>query len=426
MLTEKKYPLKKEILVQMLNLRLESEEESTMALELIRFIKKAKELASPQANGLGWLVRDQTVLALASPNSNDEELSIPEQTATGKGTSNPLMAAAAVKEELPPDFVLRNKLVDSSCTISTSSSSSSSSSFKAEKELDVDILSFLEDVPVVFNIDDDLDASPTLVVPFLGLMESNQSSDQSSVSFDVVDVNFGPSDNVLTSLTEEIVPYEQDSHQTQAINKFHHREADLTLVPSAAIAKDLRQARVTAANKICLWNKGVDSESFHPKFRSHEMRVRLTNGEPDRPLIVHVGRLGVEKSLDFLKRFSISMEYLLQMLLKTLLHSRSNESSSADVVERDGANPYSSLSYLLRLEASTSGSLKKHGDERDNLHAAISTPMVKSREEIASPAELAKAYMGSRPSKVPWNDKNLFSTKELDDIVSSCISACGI
>ncbi|GKC16425.1 hypothetical protein Tco_1013207, partial [Tanacetum coccineum] len=40
MLTEKKYPLKKEILVQMLNLKLESEEESTMALELIRFIKK--------------------------------------------------------------------------------------------------------------------------------------------------------------------------------------------------------------------------------------------------------------------------------------------------------------------------------------------------------------------------------------------------
>ncbi|GJV05500.1 hypothetical protein Tco_1343156 [Tanacetum coccineum] len=40
MLIEKKYPLKKEIVVQMLNLKLESEEESTMALELIRFIKK--------------------------------------------------------------------------------------------------------------------------------------------------------------------------------------------------------------------------------------------------------------------------------------------------------------------------------------------------------------------------------------------------
>ncbi|GKF17582.1 hypothetical protein Tco_0062500 [Tanacetum coccineum] len=40
MLIEKKYPLKKEILMQMLKLKLESEEDSTMALELIRFIKK--------------------------------------------------------------------------------------------------------------------------------------------------------------------------------------------------------------------------------------------------------------------------------------------------------------------------------------------------------------------------------------------------
>ncbi|GJY28908.1 putative ribonuclease H-like domain-containing protein [Tanacetum coccineum] len=40
MLIEKKYPLKKEIVMQMLKLKLESEEESTMALELIQFIKK--------------------------------------------------------------------------------------------------------------------------------------------------------------------------------------------------------------------------------------------------------------------------------------------------------------------------------------------------------------------------------------------------
>ncbi|KAI5429598.1 variant 3, Sulfoquinovosyl transferase sqd2 [Lathyrus oleraceus] len=83
--------------------------------------------------------------------------------------------------------------------------------------------------------------------------------------------------------------------------KFLHRAADLTLVPSVAIGRDLQAARVTAANKIRLWNKGVDSESFHPRYRSHEMRLRLSNGEPEKPLIVHVGRLGVEKSLDFLK-----------------------------------------------------------------------------------------------------------------------------
>ncbi|KAL6337086.1 hypothetical protein AAG906_036400 [Vitis piasezkii] len=86
------------------------------------------------------------------------------------------------------------------------------------------------------------------------------------------------------------------------IIKFLHRAADLTLVPSAAIARDLQAARVTAANRIRLWNKGVDSESFHPRYYSHEMRLRLSNGEPEKPLVIHVGRLGVEKSLDFLKR----------------------------------------------------------------------------------------------------------------------------
>ncbi|CAL5344509.1 unnamed protein product [Camellia sinensis] len=106
---------------------------------------------------------------------------------------------------------------------------------------------------------------------------------------------------------------------------FLHRVADLTLVPSAALAKELEAARVTAGNKICLWNKGVDSESFHPKYRSQDMRIRLRvtiirfvsgirvlipkasipnialKKSLERPLIVHAGRLGVEKSLDLLK-----------------------------------------------------------------------------------------------------------------------------
>ncbi|GJU92603.1 hypothetical protein Tco_1317359 [Tanacetum coccineum] len=40
MLVEKKYPLRKEVLMQMLKLKLESEEDNTMALELIKFVKK--------------------------------------------------------------------------------------------------------------------------------------------------------------------------------------------------------------------------------------------------------------------------------------------------------------------------------------------------------------------------------------------------
>ncbi|GJY77996.1 ribonuclease H-like domain-containing protein [Tanacetum coccineum] len=40
MLVEKKYPLRKEVMMKMLNLKLESEEDSTMALKLIKFVKK--------------------------------------------------------------------------------------------------------------------------------------------------------------------------------------------------------------------------------------------------------------------------------------------------------------------------------------------------------------------------------------------------
>ncbi|CAK9880512.1 unnamed protein product [Sphagnum jensenii] len=86
------------------------------------------------------------------------------------------------------------------------------------------------------------------------------------------------------------------------IIKFLHRAADLTLVMSHALGKEMKAAGASTAEKIRIWRKGVDSESFHPRFKSKEMRNRLTNGMPDTPLIVHVGRLGVEKNLDFLKR----------------------------------------------------------------------------------------------------------------------------
>ncbi|XP_042425142.1 sulfoquinovosyl transferase SQD2-like [Zingiber officinale] len=84
--------------------------------------------------------------------------------------------------------------------------------------------------------------------------------------------------------------------------RFLHRAADLTLVPSAATIKDLVANNVTEAHKIRLWNKGIDSKSFHPRYCSSEMRARLSNGQPEKPLLIHVGRIGREKNLDFLKR----------------------------------------------------------------------------------------------------------------------------
>ncbi|GJU27161.1 hypothetical protein Tco_1165782 [Tanacetum coccineum] len=52
MLVEKKYPLRRKVPLQMLELKLESEEDSTMALELIRFVKKLiAELEPEDSNG---------------------------------------------------------------------------------------------------------------------------------------------------------------------------------------------------------------------------------------------------------------------------------------------------------------------------------------------------------------------------------------
>ncbi|GJY52268.1 hypothetical protein Tco_0443115 [Tanacetum coccineum] len=52
MLVEKKYPLRKKVRVQMLKLKLESEEDSTIALEFIRFVKKLLvELEPEDSNG---------------------------------------------------------------------------------------------------------------------------------------------------------------------------------------------------------------------------------------------------------------------------------------------------------------------------------------------------------------------------------------
>jgi sulfoquinovosyltransferase len=45
-------------------------------------------------------------------------------------------------------------------------------------------------------------------------------------------------------------------------------------------------------NNIEVWQRGVDTDVFNPKFRSMEMRSRMSNGNPDDTLLVYVGRLG--------------------------------------------------------------------------------------------------------------------------------------
>ncbi|GJS03951.1 hypothetical protein Tco_0320459 [Tanacetum coccineum] len=89
---QKRYPVSKDLMQRMLDLGLEVERESTVALDLIRFIKQ-------HGSQLTLLHGEE----LASPGSNSSciELTIPEQMATGKGISNPFMAGSLPKTTKP-------------------------------------------------------------------------------------------------------------------------------------------------------------------------------------------------------------------------------------------------------------------------------------------------------------------------------------
>lgn len=76
-----------------------------------------------------------------------------------------------------------------------------------------------------------------------------------------------------------------------------HNQAHVNLCTSQPM---VNSARGLGINRVRLWPKAVDTERYHPKFFSVEMRNRLTDGHPDDPLMLYVGRLSHEKRLDWL------------------------------------------------------------------------------------------------------------------------------
>lgn len=76
--------------------------------------------------------------------------------------------------------------------------------------------------------------------------------------------------------------------------KTAHNSAALNLCTSTAMVEELKSHGVEVVD---LWQRGVDTEQFHPRFRSEEMRVRLTQGHPQDRLLLYVGRLSAEKEI---------------------------------------------------------------------------------------------------------------------------------
>ncbi len=76
--------------------------------------------------------------------------------------------------------------------------------------------------------------------------------------------------------------------------KWGHNQARINLCTSSAMVEELGSHGI---ERLALWQRGVDTELFHPSAASPEMRSRLSAGEVDRPLLLYVGRLSAEKEV---------------------------------------------------------------------------------------------------------------------------------
>lgn len=80
--------------------------------------------------------------------------------------------------------------------------------------------------------------------------------------------------------------------------KAMHNKAAINLCTSTAMQTALREHDI---ERVAVWQKGVDTELFRPSLRSDKMRDRLTQGHPEAPLLIYIGRLSAEKEIDRIK-----------------------------------------------------------------------------------------------------------------------------
>ncbi|MGB3787310.1 MAG: glycosyltransferase [Phormidesmis sp.] len=80
--------------------------------------------------------------------------------------------------------------------------------------------------------------------------------------------------------------------------KAMHNQAAINLCTSTAMQQELTEHEI---ERVEVWQKGVDTELFRPDLRSEAMRSHLTQGHPDAPILIYIGRLSAEKEIDRIK-----------------------------------------------------------------------------------------------------------------------------
>ncbi|WP_142828307.1 glycosyltransferase family 4 protein [Planococcus soli] len=74
-----------------------------------------------------------------------------------------------------------------------------------------------------------------------------------------------------------------------------HNKADLNLCTSHTVLEELT---TKGFERMQVWKRGVDTEKFHPRHSSEDMRNRLSGGQKDKILLIYVGRLAAEKEIE--------------------------------------------------------------------------------------------------------------------------------
>ncbi|MGK7914899.1 MAG: glycosyltransferase family 4 protein [Prochloraceae cyanobacterium] len=80
--------------------------------------------------------------------------------------------------------------------------------------------------------------------------------------------------------------------------KLAHNQAELNLCTSTAMVQELVTHGI---ERVDLWQRGVDTEMFQPHLTCPKMRSRLSQGNPESPLLLYVGRVSPEKEIENIK-----------------------------------------------------------------------------------------------------------------------------
>jgi glycosyltransferase involved in cell wall biosynthesis len=80
--------------------------------------------------------------------------------------------------------------------------------------------------------------------------------------------------------------------------KLVHNQAHLNLCTSSVMVQELGNHGI---QRLALWQRGVDIETFQPSRATTQMRDLLSQGAPEEPLLLYVGRLSAEKAIHEIK-----------------------------------------------------------------------------------------------------------------------------